>query len=166
MDLAFAHFTGAARGEPAELARLGRAIAIPQAVGAVARFDFDALFRRPLSAGDYVALASRFATFFVDHVPVLTDDERDATKRFINFIDAAYDARAKLIVSAAAEPDALGASFERSRGVRIRPHRFAADRDASAKTISRCRMTAAAPTGPAISAELLPAERIRNRRFI
>ncbi len=107
MDAAFRRLTGRRRGEPAEVARLGRAIAVPQAAGGVARFGFDDLCRKPLSAGDYVALASRFETFFLDHIPLLGDDERDAAKRFINFIDAAYDARAKLLASAAAEPAAL-----------------------------------------------------------
>jgi cell division protein ZapE len=111
MDAAFLRFAGVARGEREALPRLGRVIDVPQAVGAVARFDFDALCRKPLSAGDYVALASRFETFFVDHIPVLGAGERDAAKRFINFIDAAYDARAKLIASAAAEPEALGAAL-------------------------------------------------------
>ena len=121
MDAAFARLTGARRGAPAEVFRLGRAIAVPQAVGGVARFDFDALCRRPLSAGDYVALASRFETIFLDHAPILTDQERDAAKRFINFIDAAYDAHVKLLVSAAAAPDALapdltgGEAFEFAR---------------------------------------------------
>ena len=107
MDAAFERLTGAARGEPAEVARLGRAIAVSQAIAGVARFDFDALCRRPLSAGDYVALASRFETIFLDRIPTLGDNERDAAKRFINFIDAAYDARVKLVASAAAEPDAI-----------------------------------------------------------
>ena len=107
MDAAFLTLTGAARGEPAELARLGRVVAVPQAAGGVARFNFDALCRAPLSAGDYVALAARYETILVDRVPVFGDDDRNAAKRFINFIDAAYDARTKLIVSAAEEPDRL-----------------------------------------------------------
>ena len=111
MDAAFLMLTGAARGEPAELARLGRVVAVPQAVGGVARFDFDALCRAPLSAGDYVALSARFETILVDRVPVLRDDDRNAAKRFINFVDAAYDARTKLIVSAQAEPNALAPSL-------------------------------------------------------
>jgi cell division protein ZapE len=111
MDRAFARVTGAARGEPEALPRLGRTISVPQAIGATARFSFDELCRRPLSAGDYVALASRFETFFVDHIPIIGDGDRDAAKRFINFIDAAYDARAKLIASAADEPEALGAAL-------------------------------------------------------
>ncbi len=107
MDAAFLRLTGVARGEPAQVQRLGRAIAVPQAVAGAARFDFDALCRRPLSPGDYVALATRFETFFLDHIPLLSDGARDAARRFIHFIDAAYDARAKLLASAAAEPDAL-----------------------------------------------------------
>jgi cell division protein ZapE len=107
MDAAFAGVTGGAHGAPVEVSRLGRAIHVPQAVGAVARFDFDALCRQPLSAGDYVELVSRFDTIFLDRIPVMRDEARDATKRFINFIDAAYDARVKLLASAEAEPDAL-----------------------------------------------------------
>ena len=107
MDRAFYDLTGLARGEPAQIPRLGRVLAVPQAAGGVARFDFDALCRAPLSAGDYVALAARFETILLDRVPRLGDLDRNAAKRFINFIDAAYDARVKLIVSADAEPDAL-----------------------------------------------------------
>ena len=121
MDAAFARLTGVERGEPEEIPRLGRVISVPQAVGGVARFDFDELCRRPLSAGDYVALASRFETILIDHIPVFADGERDAARRFINFIDAAYDARVKLLASAAAEPAALapgltgGEAFEFAR---------------------------------------------------
>jgi cell division protein ZapE len=107
MDAAFARLTGEARGASVDVPRLGRAIHVPQAIGAVARFDFDALCRQPLSAGDYVELVSRFDTILLDRIPVMNDQARDATKRFINFIDAAYDARVKLLASADAEPDAL-----------------------------------------------------------
>ena len=116
MDAAFRRLTGRPRGEPAEVPRLGRVIAVPQAVGGAVRFRFDDLCRQPLSAGDYVALASRFETFFLDHIPLLGDEERDAAKRFINFIDAAYDARAKLLASAAAEPAALAPALSGAEG--------------------------------------------------
>ena len=111
MDAAFLMLTGVARGEPAELARLGRVVAVPQAEAGVARFGFDALCRAPLSAGDYVALAALYETILVDHVPALAQDDRNAAKRFINFVDAAYDARTKLILSAAAEPEALASAL-------------------------------------------------------
>jgi cell division protein ZapE len=123
MNAAFARLTGVARGEAQDIPRLGRVIGVPQAVGGVARFAFNELCRRPLSAGDYVALASRFETILVDHIPVFAEGERDAVKRFINFIDAAYDARVKLLASAAAEPERLaprlsgGEAFEFARTV-------------------------------------------------
>jgi len=116
LDATFLRLTGATGGGPENLSRLGRDLYVPQAVGGVARFDFDALCRRPLSAGDYVALASRYETFFLDRIPVLGDEDRNAAKRFINFIDAAYDARAKLIASAAAEPDALAPALTGAEG--------------------------------------------------
>ena len=112
MDAAFLALTGAARGEAGELARLGRVIDVPQALGGVARFDFDALCRAPLSAGDYVALAARYETILVDRVPALREEDRNAAKRLINFVDAAYDARTKLVISAQAEPGALAAGLD------------------------------------------------------
>lgn len=107
MDAAFARLTGEARGTPRDLPLLGRALAIPQAIDGVARFDFDDLCRRPLGASDYLALARHFHTVFVDHIPVLDAAERDVAKRFITLVDALYDMGVKLVASAAAEPGAL-----------------------------------------------------------
>ena len=107
MDAAFLRLTGLASAPPRQLALLGRTVDVPQAIGRVARFGFDALCRRPLGAADFLAIAEEFHTLFVDHIPVLAARERDAAKRFITLIDALYDRKVKLIASAAAEPDAL-----------------------------------------------------------
>jgi cell division protein ZapE len=112
IDAAFFALTGCKRGPPAEIELLDRFLHVPQAVGGVARFDFDSLCRRPLASADYLEIAERFHTVFVDRIPVLTPAERNEAKRFIILVDALYDMRVKLVASAAAEPEALFAGAD------------------------------------------------------
>jgi cell division protein ZapE len=85
----------------------GRRIAIPHMGGGMARFAFDDLCAQPLGANDYLALAEHFHTFFVDGVPVMSEADANAARRFMTLIDTLYDRRRRLIVSAMGEPDAL-----------------------------------------------------------
>jgi cell division protein ZapE len=112
LDAAFLALTGHERGEPARIELLGRHLDAPQAIDGLARFDFDALCRRPLGAADYLKLAQRFHTIIVDRVPVIGASERNEAKRFIILIDALYDMRVKLIASAAGEPQTLYAGAD------------------------------------------------------
>jgi cell division protein ZapE len=107
LDAAFLDLTGERRGRTLEIALLGRSLHVPQAADGVARFTFDELCRSPLAAADYLALAQHFHTLIVDGLPILSAEERDAARRFITLIDALYDAKVKLIASAAAEPSEL-----------------------------------------------------------
>jgi cell division protein ZapE len=107
LDAAFLRLTGRARGEPMEIALLGRSLTIPEASDGVARFSFDDLCRNPLGASDFLAIAQRFHTVFIDHIRVMSRDQRNEAKRFINLIDTLYDQRVKLIASSEAEPDKL-----------------------------------------------------------
>jgi cell division protein ZapE len=52
-------------------------------------------------------LCEQFDTFIVTHVPIMTDQDNAAAKRFIHFIDVLYDHHAKLVLSAAAPPHQL-----------------------------------------------------------
>ena len=112
MDAAFLHLSGVARGVARDLPLLGRSVHVPQAIDAIARFGFDDLCRRPLAAADYLEIAGEFRTVLVDRIPVLRAAERNEAKRFIMLIDAFYDLKVKLIASADAEPEALGAALE------------------------------------------------------
>ena len=116
LDAAFLTLTGHERGEPARIELLGRHRDVPQAVDGVARFDFDALCRRPLGAADYLKLAQRFHTLVLDRIPVIAASERNEAKRFIILIDALYDMRVKLIASAAGEPETLYSGAEGAEG--------------------------------------------------
>jgi cell division protein ZapE len=112
LDAAFLGLTGHERGKPTRIELLGRHLDVPQAIDGVARFDFDALCRRPLGAADYLKLAQRFHTLILDRIPLLGESERNEAKRFIILIDALYDMRVKLIASAAGEPKTLYSGAE------------------------------------------------------
>ncbi len=106
MDALFRALTGATHGAPAALEVKRRQIFVPQAAGGVARFAFADICGRPLGAADYMALAHRFHTFMIDEVPALDYDRRNEARRFITLVDVLYDARRRLVLSAACEaPD-------------------------------------------------------------
>jgi cell division protein ZapE len=90
-----------------EIALKGRMIEIPRAAGRVARFGFADLCEKPVAAREYLAIADRYDTIFIDHVPVLDPTKRNATKRFILLIDTLYDRRKRVFVSAEAPPQDL-----------------------------------------------------------
>ena len=101
---------------PDSIAVKGRKVPVPQAAGNAARFSFADLCERPIGARDYLAIAARFSTVFVDHVPVLAEGRRNEAKRFILLIDTLYDSRTRLFVSAEAPPDDLYAGKRGAEG--------------------------------------------------
>ena len=54
---------------------------------------------------DYISLASTFHTFILLDVPVLTLFRKNEARRFISLLDALYEARCRLLISAEAGPD-------------------------------------------------------------
>ncbi len=99
--------TDGAEGMAQELEFLGRALHVPYAAHGCAWFSFTELCEAPLAAPDYLALAKNFRTIFVKHIPVLKATQRNEAKRFILLIDTFYDAGTRLVVSAAAKPEAI-----------------------------------------------------------
>ena len=92
---------------PRELTVKGRALRLASASDRAVRMSFDDACRQPLGPNDFLALAERFDLLMLDSVPRLAADERNAARRFIAFVDAAYEARLTLIASAEAEPAEL-----------------------------------------------------------
>ena len=107
LDRAFRDLTDRERGEPASIEVRGRTIGVPEAARGVARFHFDDLCRRPLGAGDYIAIAGRYHTLVLAGLPTLAPHERNEARRFVNLVDALYEARCNLVVSAAAPPPGI-----------------------------------------------------------
>jgi cell division protein ZapE len=93
----------------------------PRAAGGLLRAHFQSLCGEALGPSDYLAIAARFDTVFIEAAPKLTPDKRDAARRFATLIDTLYEARARLVVLAAAEPAGLypkgDGSFEFQRAV-------------------------------------------------
>ncbi len=97
-------------GEPetgATLEVLGRKMHLPRAAGGLLRASFASLCGQALGSQDYLALAERFHTLFLEHVPVLDSAQRNEARRLVWLIDALYEAHTRLVVLAEAEPDAL-----------------------------------------------------------
>jgi cell division protein ZapE len=107
LDMAWERLTGMLEGERVKLALKGRTVDVPQAARGVARFNFSQLCEQPLGAADYLKIAHEFHTLVIDHIPVMTYENRNAAKRFITLIDTLYDNGVKVVASANAEPDAL-----------------------------------------------------------
>ena len=107
MDASWAHALHGRKAQPSEIAMKGRKIRVPLAADRMARFSFADLCDAPLGAADFLAIADRFDTIFLDHVPLLGADKRNQVKRFIIMIDAFYDHGIRLYVSAEAMPEAL-----------------------------------------------------------
>jgi cell division protein ZapE len=86
---------------------LGRRLHFPRVAGGHLRSAFKSLCGQALGPQDYLALAGRFHTLFLEDVPSLGPANRNEAARFVALIDALYEARTKLVVLADAEPDAL-----------------------------------------------------------
>ncbi|MEL7345869.1 MAG: AFG1/ZapE family ATPase, partial [Pseudomonadota bacterium] len=88
-----------------------------------------------LGPADYLAVAEAVRVLLLDDIPRLSSENYNEARRFVTLIDALYEARVKLIASAADRPDALyleGAGafeFERtaSRLMEMQSDAWAAD---------------------------------------
>lgn len=91
----------------AELIVEGRPIATRRLSEGVVWFTFEELCGGPRASVDYIEIARCHHTILLGDVPRLGRDDSDAARRFINLVDELYDRNVNLIVSAAAEPEAL-----------------------------------------------------------
>ncbi len=90
----------------------GRRTHFPRAAGGLVRASFSSLCAQALGAGDYLALAARCPTVFLEGVPVLGPEKRNEARRLVTLVDALYESRTRLVTLAAAEPAALHPSGE------------------------------------------------------
>lgn len=93
--------------EPLILQVNGRAVELPAFRNGVARANFYDLCGRMLGPADYLAIAEEVKVLVLEDVPRLSRNNFNEAKRFVTLIDALYEAKVRLICSAAAEPEML-----------------------------------------------------------
>jgi cell division protein ZapE len=79
----------------------GRTLRIPRAAPGVAWFAFTDLCDANLGVADYLSLAQHYPAVCLAHVPVLAADDSNRVKRFMLLIDALYEAKTRVALTAA-----------------------------------------------------------------
>ena len=85
----------------------GRDVELPRYANGVARASFWELCGQPLGPADYLAIAGAVKVLIVEGIPRLSSENYNEAKRFVTLIDALYEARVRLISSAADVPERL-----------------------------------------------------------
>jgi cell division protein ZapE len=135
MDAMWQRVTADAKMRPMSLSVQGRTLHLEKTGRGAVRESFDNLCNQALGAADYLALAETFHTLMLDHVPKMGPEMRNQAKRFVALVDALYETRTKLIISAATAPADLYPSgdgafeFERtvSRLIEMRSEAYLAE---------------------------------------
>lgn len=95
------------KSEPLILRVKGRDVELPGYFNGVARASFFDLCGRMLGPGDYLAIADAVRVLIIEGIPQLGRTNFNEAKRFVTLIDALYEAKVRVICSAAAEPEYL-----------------------------------------------------------
>jgi len=85
----------------------GRDVVLSKFHNGVAWVKFFDLCGKPLGAADYLTIAETARVLIIEDIPTLSRDNFNEAKRFVTLIDTLYEAKVKLIASAAAEPEML-----------------------------------------------------------
>ncbi|MFQ6553692.1 cell division protein ZapE [Aestuariibius insulae] len=85
----------------------GREVVLPRFSSGVARAKFYDLCGRALGPADYLAVAEAVRVLILEDIPTLGRSNFNEAKRFVTLIDALYEAKVRLICSAAAVPEML-----------------------------------------------------------
>jgi len=129
--------TGHDPGAPLAITVKGRTVTLPRFHNGVARASFWDLCAAMLGPADYLAIADAVRVLLVDDIPLLSASNFNEAKRFVTLIDTLYEAKVRLICSAADVPERLYVEgegtfeFERtaSRLREMQSADWAADRD-------------------------------------
>ncbi len=109
MNAIWADLTGG-QAKPHTITVKGRDVVLPAFHNGVARAGgFHDLCGGAMlgGPGDYLAIAETVKVLILDNIPALSRSNFNEAKRFVTLIDALYEARVRLIATAAAQPEML-----------------------------------------------------------
>ncbi|RKF57971.1 putative ATPase N2B [Erysiphe neolycopersici] len=92
---------------PETLTVYARDVIVARQSKGITYWKFAELCEGPLGPADYITLASKYHTFILDEIPIMTLVQKNEARRLITLLDALYEARCKLIVRAEVGPDSL-----------------------------------------------------------
>jgi cell division protein ZapE len=107
LNAIWSDLTGGAVGDALRLPVNGRFVDLPRFANGIARASFWDLCARPLGPADYLAIAQSVRVLILEDIPQLSSSNYNEAKRFVTLIDALYEAKVRLICSAADEPERL-----------------------------------------------------------
>ncbi|MFN4153917.1 MAG: cell division protein ZapE [Paracoccaceae bacterium] len=107
IDAIWTDLTGGTQGVPLKLPVNGREVEIPRFASGIGRATFWEFCARPLGAADFLAIAAAVRVLILEDIPQLSASNYNEAKRFVLLIDALYEAKVRLICSAADEPERL-----------------------------------------------------------
>jgi cell division protein ZapE len=118
IDTIWVDLTGGG-GDVLRLPVNGREVELPRFANGVGRATFWELCAKPLGPADYLAIAQAVRVLVLEDIPQLSSNNYNEAKRFVTLIDALYEARVRLVASAADAPERLyiegAGSFEFER---------------------------------------------------
>ncbi|MDE9449461.1 AFG1 family ATPase [Aliiroseovarius sp. Z3] len=106
IDAIWRDLTGG-EAEPLTLTVKGRDVILPAYRNGAARAGFHDLCGAMLGPGDYLTIAKHVKLLVLENIPQLGRSNFNEAKRFVTLIDALYEAKVRLIASAAAQPEML-----------------------------------------------------------
>ena len=101
MEKSFDTLTAGKNINATPLSIFGRQINIKKRADDIIWFEFDELCRVPRSQNDYLEIAKHFRIIFISDIPVIPVTQKDTLCLFVSLVDVFYDARVKLVISAA-----------------------------------------------------------------
>lgn len=78
-----------------------RLIKVKKRTSDIIWFDFKEICTVPRSQNDYLEIAAKYHTVFISDIPIIAPHEKDTICLFVCLVDVLYDARVKLVISAA-----------------------------------------------------------------